>query len=169
LRTGLFGRNWLRRRTEWRPSNGGHAGYLLNECADMLSTKGVRNETPPARVQFVHPINEDTDMTEYTFKDGELPVPPSNWTGDTVLPENILYPLARLNLASTEPVTDSVATVAALSESSPYSVMLSDSEEILSGEESSNPWPALRPTLKVKTGKARRSCSRPSYPSRPPR
>jgi hypothetical protein len=83
-------------------------------------------------------------MTEYTFKDNELPTPPSNWTGDTIPPENVLYPSARLNLASTEPVTDPVAVMLstpALPKSSPFSVVMSDSEET-SDEESSNPWPA---------------------------
>jgi hypothetical protein len=110
-----------------------HAGYLLNERADMLATKGVRNETPPARVQYVHPINEDTDTTEYSFKDNELPIPPSNWTGDSIPPVGALYSSTRLNLTSVQ--------APALPESSPFSVMLSDSDEV-SEEESSNPWPA---------------------------
>jgi hypothetical protein len=59
----------------------------------MLATKGVRNETPPANVQFLHPINEDTDHTEYEFVDGELPPVPSNWTGDTPPPE--VYTMAK--------------------------------------------------------------------------
>jgi hypothetical protein len=46
-----------------------HAGFLLNECADMLATKGVLNETPPASVQFLHPTNEYTDVKEYVFPD----------------------------------------------------------------------------------------------------
>jgi hypothetical protein len=36
-----------------------HAGFILNECADMLATNVVKNETPPASVQYLHPINED--------------------------------------------------------------------------------------------------------------
>jgi ribonuclease HI len=120
-----------------------HAGYLLNECADMLATKGVRNETPPARVQFLHPINEDTDMEAYAFQENELPTPPRNWTGDSRPPEDILYPSTRLNLASTVP-----SPVPALSESSPFSVMLSDSEE-----ESSNPWPAPATDSETEDGK----------------
>jgi hypothetical protein len=64
-----------------------HAGFLLNECADMLATKRVRNETPQVNVQFLHPINEDTDHTEYEFADGEIPPVPSNWTGDVQPPQ----------------------------------------------------------------------------------
>jgi ribonuclease HI len=45
----------------------GHSGYLLNECADMLETKGVNNEVPFSKVQYVHPINEDTDEQVYEF------------------------------------------------------------------------------------------------------
>jgi hypothetical protein len=104
-----------------------HAGYLLNECADMLATKGVRNETPAVNVQFLHPINEDTDPTEYTFKEGETVDPPSNWTGDTMPPEDHLCPSFRVN-------QENSPAVVALPESSPYSVMLSDSEETTDDE-----------------------------------
>jgi ribonuclease HI len=55
-----------------------HNGYLLNECADMRATKGVRNETPCSNAQYPHPINEDIDLNGYVFADGELPVPPSD-------------------------------------------------------------------------------------------
>jgi ribonuclease HI len=98
-----------------------HAGYLLNECADMLATKGVRNETPPVLVQYLHPINEDTDTTKYSFKENELPTPPSDWTGDSLPPDGALYTAARLNLSST--------LAPALPETSPFSKMLSDSDE----------------------------------------
>jgi hypothetical protein len=60
-------------------------GYLLNECADMLATKGVNNETPLSNVQYLHPINEDIDFETYKFKECELPIPDSDWQGD-VLP-----------------------------------------------------------------------------------
>jgi hypothetical protein len=105
----------------------------------MLATKGVRNETPPARVQFVHPINEDTDTTEYSFKDNELPIPPSDWTGDLIPPEEVRYTAARLNLTSVQ--------APALPETSPFSVMLSDPDTAeVSEEESSGPWPEKTPT-----------------------
>jgi hypothetical protein len=48
------------KRVEWTWVKA-HAGFLLNECADMLATKGVRNETLPASVQYLHAINEYTD------------------------------------------------------------------------------------------------------------
>jgi hypothetical protein len=49
----------------------GHNGYLLNECADALATKGVNNETPFSNAQYLHPINEDTDFGTCVLKDGE--------------------------------------------------------------------------------------------------
>jgi hypothetical protein len=47
----------------------GHSGVLLNECADMLATKGVNNEQPPALVQYLVPTGEDTDTEVYELKD----------------------------------------------------------------------------------------------------
>jgi ribonuclease HI len=38
----MFKIEWLRVK--------GHNGYLLNECAGMLATKGVNNEVPYGRV-----------------------------------------------------------------------------------------------------------------------
>jgi hypothetical protein len=101
-----------------------HTGFLLNECADMLATKGVRNETPPASVQFLHPLNEDTDVEEYEFKDAELPSVPSNWTGDAPPP-----PQSRFTLGKLLPPTITSATVSALPPTSPFAVMLSDDGE----------------------------------------
>jgi ribonuclease HI len=49
----------------------GHSGILLNECADMLATKGVNNEQPPALVQFLVPMGEDTNAKVYELRDGE--------------------------------------------------------------------------------------------------
>jgi ribonuclease HI len=124
-----------------------HAGYLLNECADMLATKGVRNETPPVRVQYLHPINEDTDTTEYTFRDNELPTPPSDWTGESMPPEGALYTVGKLNLSSAPQIVPQTVpqTVPGLPATSPFAVVLSDSSDsdiAISDEESSNPWPA---------------------------
>jgi hypothetical protein len=64
----------------------GHSGYLLDECADMLATKGVNNETPYSNVQYLHPINEDTDTEVYVLREGEE-TSVGNWKGDT-LPEH---------------------------------------------------------------------------------
>jgi hypothetical protein len=41
-----------------------HSGILLNECGDMLATKRVNNEPSQGQVQFLVPIDEDTDRTE---------------------------------------------------------------------------------------------------------
>jgi ribonuclease HI len=72
-------------RMEWTWVKG-HSGFLLNECADMLATKGVKNETPPAKVQFLHAINEDTDGKKYEFANGKLSPVPRNWVGDVPPP-----------------------------------------------------------------------------------
>jgi hypothetical protein len=66
-------------------------GYPLNECAGMLATKGVRNETPYANTQYLHPINDDIDFNQYDFADGELPIPPSNWKGDVITAKEGLW------------------------------------------------------------------------------
>jgi ribonuclease HI len=65
-----------------------HNWYLLNECADMLATKGVANETPYSNVQYLHPINENIDFETYEFKEGEIPPLSGNWQGD-ILPETV--------------------------------------------------------------------------------
>jgi hypothetical protein len=50
---------------------------MLNECADILATKGVNNEPETVisvvsgSVQYVVPMGEDTDSTEYSLLDGE--------------------------------------------------------------------------------------------------
>jgi hypothetical protein len=45
---------------------------LLNECADMLATKGVNNEESPNRTrQVLVPIKDDTDYSEYELALGE--------------------------------------------------------------------------------------------------
>jgi hypothetical protein len=62
----------------------------------MLATKGVRNETPPLNVQFLHQINEDTDHIEYKFANGEIPPAPSHWTGDVPPPQ--VYTMAKPSL-----------------------------------------------------------------------
>jgi hypothetical protein len=58
------------RKIEWTWVKG-HSGYLLNECAGLLATKGVNNETPYSNAQYLHPINEDTDSETYIIRDGE--------------------------------------------------------------------------------------------------
>jgi hypothetical protein len=49
----------------------------------MLATKGVNNETPYSNVQYLHPINEDTDTEVYRWRDGEK-TRVGNWKGDTL-------------------------------------------------------------------------------------
>jgi hypothetical protein len=63
----------------------GHSGHLLNECSDMLTTKGVNNETPCSNVKSLRPINEDTHNEVYVLRDGEE-IRAGNWKGDE-LPE----------------------------------------------------------------------------------
>jgi hypothetical protein len=48
-----------------------HNGTLLNECADMLATKGVMNEQRLCSAQFVRELGEDTDEQEYSILDWE--------------------------------------------------------------------------------------------------
>jgi hypothetical protein len=69
------------RKIEWAWVNG-HSSYLLNECADMLATEGVNNETPFAQVQYVVPIAEDTDTEVYELKGSEESTV-GNWNGDS--------------------------------------------------------------------------------------
>jgi hypothetical protein len=69
------------RRIEWTWVKA-HNGYVLNECADMLATKGVNNETPFSNVQYIHPINEDVDFQTYEFHEGEESSVGSNRKGD---------------------------------------------------------------------------------------
>jgi ribonuclease HI len=61
--------SWMRK-IEWSWVKG-HSGILLNERADMLATKGVNNEQPPALVQHLVPMGEDTNEQVYELKDGE--------------------------------------------------------------------------------------------------
>jgi hypothetical protein len=49
----------------------GHNGRLLNECADMLATRGVHNEPRPCPVSTIRVSGEDSDCTEYVLLDGE--------------------------------------------------------------------------------------------------
>jgi hypothetical protein len=42
----------------------------------------VSNETPFANVQYLHPINEDTDFETHVFKEGEATKSPTSWDGD---------------------------------------------------------------------------------------
>jgi hypothetical protein len=58
-----------------------HSGILLNECADILATKGVMNEPSHGLVQYVVPVGEDTDNHEYLLKDGEE-TPMDDWRGE---------------------------------------------------------------------------------------
>jgi ribonuclease HI len=58
------------RRVEWSWVKA-HNGRLLNECADMLATKGVRGEPRSCPVATVRVAGEDVDSTEYVLQDGE--------------------------------------------------------------------------------------------------
>jgi hypothetical protein len=45
---------------------------LLNECADVLATRGIFNtQRPNSTPQIVVPVGTDTDNEEYTLEDGE--------------------------------------------------------------------------------------------------
>jgi ribonuclease HI len=61
-----------------------HSRILLNECADMLATKGVENEPSQGLVQYVVPVGEDTDSREYVLNDGEETTM-DEWRGETKL------------------------------------------------------------------------------------
>jgi hypothetical protein len=58
------------RRVEW-PWVKARNGRILNECADMLGTKGVFNEPRTCPVEVVRVVGEDSDTTTYELKDGE--------------------------------------------------------------------------------------------------
>jgi ribonuclease HI len=58
------------RRVEWSWVKA-HNGRLLNECADMLATKGVFGEQRPCAVESVRTRGEDSDHTVYELLDGE--------------------------------------------------------------------------------------------------
>jgi ribonuclease HI len=60
---------WMRK-IEWSWMKA-HSGILLNECADILATKGVANEQPPAPVQDLVPMGEDMGNQVYEIKEGE--------------------------------------------------------------------------------------------------
>jgi hypothetical protein len=55
-------------------------------------------------VQYLHPINEDTDFEEYEFANGELPPVPSNWTGDTRPPNLYEMPKSFTSNPASDPV-----------------------------------------------------------------
>jgi hypothetical protein len=57
----------------------------LVERADILATKGVMNEKSQGQMQFLVPIDEDTDAMAHEIKDGEE-TPIDGWRGD-VKPE----------------------------------------------------------------------------------
>jgi ribonuclease HI len=58
------------RRVEWSWVKA-HNGRLLNECADTLATKGVRNEDRSCPVETVRVAGENVDNTVYELQDGE--------------------------------------------------------------------------------------------------
>jgi ribonuclease HI len=58
------------RRVEWSWVKA-HNGRLLNECADMLATKGVYNEPRSCPVETVRVRGEDSDHTVYELLEGE--------------------------------------------------------------------------------------------------
>jgi ribonuclease HI len=58
------------RRVEWSWVKA-HDGRLLNECADMLATKGVLGEQRTCPVETVRVVWEDTDASQYELRDGE--------------------------------------------------------------------------------------------------
>jgi ribonuclease HI len=58
------------RRVEWSWVKA-HNGRLLNECADVLATKGVYNEQRRCPVETVRVRGEDSDHTVYELMEGE--------------------------------------------------------------------------------------------------
>jgi ribonuclease HI len=58
------------KRVEWSWVKA-HNGRLLNECADMLATRGVLGVPRPCPVATVRVVGEDTDSTVYELQDGE--------------------------------------------------------------------------------------------------
>jgi ribonuclease HI len=74
------------RRVEWSWVKA-HNGRLLNECADMLATRGVFGEQRSCPVTTVRIRGEDSDHTEYELLDGEE-TPVTGKDGDA-------YPLGR--------------------------------------------------------------------------
>jgi ribonuclease HI len=74
------------RRVEWSWVKA-HIGRLLNECADMLATRGVYGEQRPCPVETVRIRGEDSDHTEHELLDEEES-PVAGKDGD-------LYPLGR--------------------------------------------------------------------------
>jgi ribonuclease HI len=58
------------KRVEWSWVKA-HNGRLLNECADMLATKGVHGEQRPCPVATVRVVGEDVDDTVYELHNGE--------------------------------------------------------------------------------------------------
>jgi hypothetical protein len=57
-------------RVEWSRVKA-HNGRLLNECADMLATRGVKNEPRPSPVVTVRVVGEEDDDSRYEIADGE--------------------------------------------------------------------------------------------------
>jgi ribonuclease HI len=58
------------RRVEWSWVKA-HNGRLLNECADMLATRGVLNQQRKCAVATVRVVGEDTDHEIYELQEGE--------------------------------------------------------------------------------------------------
>jgi ribonuclease HI len=58
------------KRVEWSWVKA-HNGTLLNECADMLATKGVMNEPRQCPIESGWVLGEDADSEIYVMQDGE--------------------------------------------------------------------------------------------------
>jgi hypothetical protein len=121
------------------------SGILLNECADILRTKGVANEQPPALVQYLVPMGEDTDCTEYEIREGEAALQ-DVWRGDE-RPERTYVMKDGDNLAdylASDPTSDepdsgaASATVSAMVSAVVSAVVSNDASEL----EESNTKPA---------------------------
>jgi hypothetical protein len=49
-----------------------HSGLVLNECVDVLATRGIFNKPRQNDdIQVMVPVGEDTDSTQYALEDGE--------------------------------------------------------------------------------------------------
>jgi hypothetical protein len=59
-----------------------HSGLLLNECADLLATRGIFNQAPPnGTPQTVTVVGEDTVNEEYTIQDRDETLD-TDWKAD---------------------------------------------------------------------------------------
>jgi ribonuclease HI len=98
------------RRVEWSWVKA-HNGGLLNECADMLATRGVFHEPRPCPVGTIRIRGEDSDHMTYELLDGEE-TPVAGKDGDA-------HPLGRTYVLKAGPEVTDPFSVGSLSTPSP--------------------------------------------------